>query len=456
MAAKSNSIKDVYEAIKSGQIQGNFTPDSKKFVFKTLLYNSEKKGKLEWTVEVCLKRNDRYVPINDNMFNDKLDGYVAEIFVNSQQVGGKVRESVPTIVESGKNIGKKNETNVLTQAFKEAFSLYNKQLKKTSIRTGDNRPPPMLVQWIDSSNDSILTKKDFEKGVTLQRKYNGVRYITYLDDDGTVIQYSRTGAEYHPAEYLTDELLQLLTDLPNTDLGRPYLDGELYMHGKSLSYISGQARRENNKDVLHYYVFDIFFPDSNVKSRDRQKYLDLLFEKHTTLKFIKRVENFQVHNMEQIDKLTKQFIKEGYEGSIARKDDKEYKYSINNYHSSNLVKIKPVFSEEFKVVGFTDGKKGKDVGKIIWICEVNDKKDPNDTLFTVVPNMSLEDRATLFKCLQNIVLFDKYIKNKLITLEFAELSSKTGKPLQAKAIAFRTYEDKYDPIKKIFKDCGII
>jgi ATP-dependent DNA ligase len=461
MAARASVIKDVFDAIRTDVIPGSFSPDRKKFVFKTLMYTSEKKGLLEWTIEVCLKKGTKYVPIDDDMFHAKLDDhYTSEYIVTSQQVGGKIRDSVPTIINTGKNIGKKNETNVLCQAFKDAFSLYTKQLKRTSIRTGDNRPPPMLVQWINSSTSSTLTSEDFKKGITLQKKYNGVRYVTYYN--GQVVQYSRTGAEYHPAKYLTDELTKLLTNTPSS-YSNPYLDGELYMHGKSLAYISGQARREDNKEPLYYYVFDVFFPDFDsdsdstpVKSRDRQKYLDELFSMNPGLKYIKRVENYKVTNMDQINKLTDQFIKEGYEGSIARKDELEYKYSINNYHSSNIVKIKPIFSEEFKVVGFIGGKKGKDVGKIIWVCEVNDKKDPNDTLFTVVPNMSLEDRSTLFKCLQESSLFDKHIKNKLLTLEYAELSSKTGKPLQAKAIAFRTYEDKNDPIKKIFKDCDII
>ena len=193
-------------------------------------------------------------------------------------------------------------------------------------------------------------------------------------------------------------------------------------------------------------------------SKYRQQYLDDLIQRLT---YIKRVENFVVGSLSELNKLAESFIKDGFEGAIARRDNKEYKYSFNNYHSSNVLKIKPIYSDEFKVVGFTEGKKGKDVGKIIWLCEVEHPKDPSDATFTVVPNLSLQDRETLFKCLSQMAdkkrtLFDKYIKGLPLTLEYSEISAKTGKPLQAKAIAFRTYESGEDPIKKVFKDCGII
>ena len=252
----------------------------------------------------------------------------------------------------------------------------------------------------------------------------------------------------------------------NDNNNKLYLDGELYLHNKSLSYISGQARKQNDKDLLNYYVFDIFFPyaiskNYNMESIYRQEYLTDLFKLNDNLLYVKRVENFKVKNSKEIDNLTKKFVEEGYEGSIARKDTKPYEYSYNNYHSSNLLKIKPIYSDEFKVVGFTEGKKGKDKGKLIWICEVNNIIDPNDTIFNVVPNLSLESREKLFNYLSekihlNETRFDKIVKGLPITIEYSEISKKTNKPLQAKAIVFRTYESLNDPIMKLYKDSEII
>lgn len=478
MAAKSINIENTLLAIKTGIIPGLFTSDYKKFVFPVIRYTNERKDLLEWCIEIKLKKGDKYVAIDEKMLEPlyKLsETYTAEIMVYSQQVGGKVRKTVPTIVEIGKNIGKKNETNILTQAFRDALSLYNKQLKKTNNGC-DEKPPPMLIQWINDSKSAILIDSDLIN-ITIQKKYNGVRYVTFMDINNNIVQYSRTGSDYHPNEYLENELTKMLSNTPVFEIGKygimtqeeldtykyakVYLDGELYMHGKSLSYISGQARKENNKEELQYYIFDVFFPYAisekyNMASKHRQEFLSDLFHKNKYT-YLKQVQNYKVKTLTELNELVNLFIKEGYEGAVARKDDKEYKYSFNNYHSSNVLKIKPVYSDEFIVIGYTEGKKGKDVGKIIWLCKVNKIIDPEDAIFTVVPNMSLFDREKLYNCISsNPKLFDLYIKNKPLTLEYSELSQKTGKPLQAKAIAFRTYESNNDPIKKIFKECGII
>lgn len=485
MASKSITIDNTLTAIKTGAIPGCFTTDLKHFIFPSLKYVNERKDLLEWSLDIKLKKDDKYVSIDETMLDTPIfkfnDSYVAEIMVYSQQVGGKIRKSVPTIISTGKNIGKKNETNVLTQAFRDALSLYNKQLKKTNIGSSDEKPPPMLIQWINDSKTSTLTDEDFKNGITLQRKYNGVRYVTYININSSVVQYSRSGSDYHPSESINTELIKLLTNPPIFVLNKygittqeeinvykysnPYIDGELYLHGKSLSYISGQARKESDKEEMNYYIFDVFFPYAisegfHMISKYRQQYLTDLFAS-TKYKYLVRVENVHVKNMEDLNKKTELFIKEGYEGAVARKDAKEYKYSFNNYHSSNAVKIKPIYSKEFRVVDFTEGKKGKDVGKILWICEVDTPKDPNDNTFTVVPNLSLPDREKLFICLSKKVdtkhtRFEKDVKGLYITLEYSELSEKTGKPLQAKAIAFRTYESDSDPMTKVFKDCGII
>lgn len=474
MAAKSVTIDNTLEAIKNGTIKGLFSSDNKEFIFPTIEYSNKRGDKLEWIIKIILKKNDKIVQMNDKMLDnpvDKLDeNYTAEILVISYQVGGKVRKTVPTVVKSGKNIGKKNETNVLTQAFRDALGLYNKKSNNTDIT---KKPPPMLLQWYNDSKTAVL---DFNQGITIQKKYNGVRYVTYLENN-KIIQYSRTGSNYYPASNISNELIELLNvnNLPVMKIGKygiqtedelniylksqPYIDGELYMHGKSLNYISGQARKEKDKDILEYYIFDVFFPEAisngyNMISKYRQEYLDdMIINK---LQFVHKVQNYKVSSFDELNALTESFIKDGFEGAIARKDDKGYEYSYNNYHSSNIIKIKPVYSDEFNVVGFTEGKKGKDVGKIIWICEIPNPKKPKDNTFTVVPNLTLEQREKLYKCLiENDKIFPNKIKGLPMTIEYSELSEKTGKPLQAKAVAFRTYESSNDPIKKIYKECGL-
>lgn len=492
MAATSVNLPNILQAIKNKDIPGKFDKERLTFSFPTIKYKSKVDGSLEWTIQIKLLKTKDYVPILPEYLNQPVyvlsSNYVAEIIVISKQVGGKIRDSVSTKVTEGKNIDKANATNVITQAFKEAYSMYKNKLRKTNVGSNSKKPLPMLLQTLNSSKQATLTDTDFTNGVTVQRKFNGVRYVTYLDNTD-IVQYSRTGKDYYPSDNLVSELLQLLTNAPEVKIGKygiqtseeeqaykqtiPYLDGEFYKHGKSLAYISGQARKETDKDDLDYYVFDIFFPIAieqgyNMISRYRQEYLTDLFKisKMSRLKHIIRVENFKVKDMHEINELYNRFIKEGYEGAIARKDDQGYKYSFNNYHSPNVLKIKPFYSSEFKIVDFTSGKKGKDANKIIWKCEIENPVDVNDRTFTVVPNLSLENREKLFMCLSKYVdhktnLFEKYVKGLMLTVEYAEISPKTGKPLQPKGVAIRSYESsigssKEDPIKELYRICNIV
>jgi hypothetical protein len=250
----------------------------------------------------------------------------------------------------------------------------------------------------------------------------------------------------------------------------PYLAGELYLHGKPLNWISGQARRGDDEGLLELHVFDAFFPYAkavghDMESRHRQAYLDAFFAAAApgARPHVARVENFRAASAAEMEALAARFLTEGYEGAIARKDRAGYQYSYQGYHSPNLVKIKPKHDAEFPVVGFTQGRRGKDVGAVIWECEVPDPVDPRDRTFTVVPkDMTYAQRYALFTCLgaavegpggEKMTRFERDIKGLPLTVEFPELSAKTGKPLQAKALAFRTYENGPDPVKALFDEC---
>jgi hypothetical protein len=500
MAATAVTISDTKQSILDGTINGAFNENRTIFRFKDIKYTVSSGKVNNWTLLILLSNaEDINIPIIDDMLdrnvNDELIGCKAIIQTESGQEGGKIRKVAPTIITEGKHIGAINETNIVTQAFRDALGLYNKKLKKvatnviaatdtTAVAATDVdaaatkkksktelvatlgphlMPPPMLVQNI---NNNLLKDIDFENGITLQRKLNGVHYITFrtTSSSGTdIIKYSRSGLLY--SEYsmpkITIELetvfnnamgfcsnnekiitsLQKKYNIPDIDLYRgatPYFAGELYKHGIPLNIISGQARKETTTIDLEYHIFDVFFPlaierGHNMISKYRQLFLDNLFqelEKFGLLN-IKRVENIKVHSMDEINELVAEFIKAGYEGGIVRKDNGIYRYSVNNYHSKEVLKIKPTFDDEFPIVGFTQGSKGKDLGALIWICSLKD--DPNTT-FHVVPNMPIEERKQLYKNTSTT----SYI-GKLLTVSYAELSSKKI-PLQPKGVAVRDYE----------------
>jgi hypothetical protein len=537
MASKSVYIRNYAEAHKAGVIPGKFETVSaghRGYVFPEVRSLSSRGAELVWQVAVTARDKDgKDVSLDPEWLGPGAvlpEGVAGVVTTSSYQISkggarGKTRAGgKPTIVKVGKNIGKKNETNPVTQAIRNALGLYNTRLRKsgTSAKkstSGDKEkrtahPPPMLVKRIDSTRDATLTPEDVKKGLTAQTKYNGVRLVSYLGGDESVAMYSRTKLDYPGFTHIRDQLASNLIDPPPVPValiqpppscGGPkhspedlkkyqevysgdslHLDGEIYSHGKSLQWISGQARREDDESNLDYIVFDCFFPAAKAAGHDmasanRQKYLDLFFDaaakkgEEYTLKNVKRAPNFPVEKLEDVYTLRDTFLKQGYEGAIVRKDCEGYRYSYNNYHSSNLVKVKPVFDSEFDIVGYTQGSKGKDVGALIWICEVGPQhvKNPKDKTFNVVPkDMSYEDRYLIYRCLGETVdntpeavkkggpakltRFERDFKGRPLTVEYPERSTKTGKPTQAKALTIRTYEGDLtqDPLKRLYTECG--
>lgn len=378
-------------------------------------------------------------------------------------------------------------------------------LSKTNLAAGPPscaaaaRPPPMLVKKLGETRDATLAPADFARGITVQRKYNGVRAPAFLArpaDGGpaAVCLYSRTRGEYPGSTNIRAELEALLAAAPPVPAelragagpeaaalyGAPgagvYLDGEIYKHGESLRWISGQARREDDEQSLDYVVYDCFFPGPKAAGHDmpsaaRQKYLDLFFA-GAAARHVRRAENFRAASLAEAEALRDRFLAEGYEGAIARKDAAGYRYSPNNYHSANLVKLKPVRDAEFAVVGYTQGARGKDVGAVIWVCEVDaaHARDPADRTFTVVPKgMTYDERYAVHRCLGERVpddrpgaapgatatRFERDFRGRLLTVEYPERSTKTGKPTQAKSLAFRTYEGgpALDPVRRLYTEC---
>jgi hypothetical protein len=247
------------------EIPGALSPDRKQWDFPPIESINSHKKKMFWRIYVrCFTATElgdktaksitNFLPIEDSYFDSKpMNLIYAWINVDSGIEGGKIKDSVPTIIKVGKNIGKVSATNIWTQALRDAYSIYNKQLRKSTLSAKTTSTtelfPPMLAQVLKAQK--VPPKISVDSPVFVQRKYNGVRTIATLECGGTedqptysVILYSRRKNTYPGFIYLKEELLPLLTFY--WEAGRKlYLDGEIYKHGELLQNISGFARRED-------------------------------------------------------------------------------------------------------------------------------------------------------------------------------------------------------------------
>lgn len=442
------------------------------YEFPTLYHNSATGKVRQWTIFVRLiksasKLNSKepnwnllsedQVPIKQQYLEDDAElpsGILSQVWTESGFINMKITRSAASYPEI-KNKGKKNERNVLHQALVQARGDYLKKLRaggKPDIPNHNTKVTKKYFPMLARNYKDLGSKLVYP--VYVQPKLDGLRCLIYLDKNPAehkdhsditeqdVILYTRDKLEFpinHTTKLLKSSLLQTLIDNYDEKKGGSiYLDGELYKHGVSLQKINSMMRKEDlthsTKNFIEYNLFDLFYPDIDQTFEERNVLLQKI---HSTLdndakKIVQLVPTELAKSRDVEDSLFAKNLKSGYEGSIIRDKDGIYaKGSIKSstIRSKALLKRKPVFDEEFEVVGFTQGTKGKDVGALIWICSTK-----NDIEFNVVPNMTYEERYALYKeCLKK---FDTKYKNRMLTVEFRGLSDDKV-PQHAKAIGFR-------------------
>jgi hypothetical protein len=437
---------------------------------------------------------EKQIPIQDEHFDmgQKIStSTCAEAWVETGIETGKITRSAPTYITEPVNEGKSNERNVFQQALIYARSQWLKRKEKgnsetkdtdektdvkdsntdetktTSDKTGKTKSATGKKKELSKKTKAVpnanvmyfpmLAKpfKDGEKHLVyplyVQPKLDGVRCLVYLakKDGGVenVVAYTRTKKPFPSVDYLKEILYPYLNDLYDTEKNQSiYLDGELYKHGKRLQDISGDSRNEatdtseENTNRNEYHVYDCFYPlelDTVFISRHEQ--LVALYEalSDEDAKVIKQVPTYKVSSYEEAEKKFDKFVSMGYEGAILRNEAGPYLGNSQKtgafLRSKDLVKMKQRFSDEYKCVGYTEGKRGKDKGAVIWICETTD-----GVQFNVTPkDTTYAERYRLFQeCEED---FDGLFKDRMLTVEYEDLSS-DNVPLRAKALTFRDYE----------------
>jgi DNA ligase 1 len=378
-----------------------------------------------------------------NITNDMLDSkntidtnYKIMFSKTHGQKDGKM-VTTETRISKGKNLSKANRTNALTQAISEAEKLYNKNAKKKEYH--ESRALPILFTRIKTLN--VLNGEYY-----VSPKLNGINALAHYVKDGNayhVDMHSRTSLKEHSFETpIRDELKEIFTVYPDI-----YLNGELYKHGLPLQDIASIVNSEEKDTTINLYLFDVFNLDDEEKTQSGININSPFKERYKILQDIKKiiVDKKLVHihvvpyiitdSIPEIEQMYKDCIESrGYEGIVIRDPNNVYQSGIR---SKRDFKYKPLYSEEFTIVGYTAGKKGISADAIIWICETKQGKT-----FKVVPNGTNEERKKLYlETKTNKEKFDKkYVNGKTkLTVEFATYSSDKI-PTQPKGIVIRNYD----------------
>ncbi len=287
------------------------------------------------------------------------------IIVNFGQVDGKIQRT-EEIIKDGKNAGRANATTPEQQALAEATAKWEGKIKKGYVE--DVSRAEAGEKDIDGGYDCMLAHKFADHGHKIkypaytQPKLNGHRCLATIDN-GVAKLWSRTRKPITSCPHIVEELQRIFST------GYHEIDGELYNHAykdnfEELASLIRQETPAANCTEVQYHVYDKPSKDGFAK-----RYETLYGNIHGyelvngMCNYVIKTNTISVKDDDAMMIAFEHFLKQGYEGGMARNADGEYQ----GKRSYNLQKIKEFQDAEFKIVGIEEGRGGY-AGCGIFIC----------------------------------------------------------------------------------------
>lgn len=381
-------------------------------------------------------------------------GYVAALYGHTGQDGGKTLVSAPTYVATGKNLGKKNATNIVQQAISDGQSKWNLNARKKGyvILSSDSvtelgtvqadRPKAMALHSLPPQPESgafdISGTKFFTEGrqMYMSIKYDGNR----LSAAGT--RRSSSKSEYdidlwgrpgdtppNPLTHIRTQLVEFMkVNMPDA-IDKIILDGEIWSPGMEHQLIHGIfSNVAAPSGGLKFMVFDTMIPDMQFDAR-YAKLLSWFSKAPEKYPDIVLVIETLTSKSQEIEKFYKAALAAGHEGVVLRDPKGLYEMGTRKeIRSKAVVKLKPVMDAEFEITGFKSGE-GRDAGSIIWILKTAAGKE-----FSARPAETLEERQALY--LSVLANFETKYRGKMLRIAFGNLTS-DGIPRFPRVIGIR-------------------
>jgi DNA ligase-1 len=280
-----------------------------------------------------------------------------------------------------KNIGKSNETTGAEQAILEMESKIKSKLDEGYFETIDEALNnevilPMLAKDFKKESKNIDWTNAFE-----EPKFDGMRCLAVINNNSVKL-LSRAGLEITTLGHINEALSIISKSIDNTII----LDGEIYsmeLGGFQDQMKAVKKYREGITEKLNFNVYDII---NDASFHVRNNMIKWVFDEY---KFdidspIKRVERYKT-SKEEFPKYHKQFIEEGFEGTMVRWGDEGYKMDAR---SKNLLKYKDFIDIVAEVIDVIPSDARPTQG--IVVCRLD-----NGGEFKATPKMSHEDREEL-------------------------------------------------------------
>jgi DNA ligase-1 len=284
-----------------------------------------------------------------------------------------------------------------------AFKTDSKGNRKPQLAKDPRGKIPNTISEEEARKIIISQIEKITKGKKgyMSKKLDGVRITGRIEDD-LKLTSSRGGKDYNAisvkmmADPCIDAFFEKYPDYQ--------LDGEIYVHGKTLDEISGHTRKkewvESRHADLQFWIFDIIANDLTFEER-----LKILREIQPETDSVVIVEHVEVNSVDEIMALHDKWFAMGFEGGIWREASADYKEGKD----ARMIKIKLMQDAEFEIVGATEGLRPEDMVFVM--------KTENGLIFEAKPVGSVVTRIAY---LENI---NEHIGKKA-TIKFFHLSPK--------------------------------
>lgn len=323
---------------------------------------------MDYNISKTLYKKDTKGKIRFLTLSSK-DGAICQ---SSGIIGGKSIDR--SKMAKAKNIGKSNETSIEEQAKIEIEAKIVKKYKEGYFDTIVEAETtevikPMLAQVYEDRVDEITFD---ENNVYVQPKLDGMRCLE--KEDG---KFSRDGG-------IISNVNHIVFDRRGRKI---IIDGELYVHGESfqtnMKYV--KKYREGLTEKIQLWAYDII---SNQPFVTRKTTLDSL---SPDLINIKLVPTFKVNSISEIKKYHKQFLAEGYEGTMVRWGNEGYEQGKRSKH---LLKFKDFHDLACEITDVLPSDADPEIGVVE--CKVPmPKGSDNSGIFRCGMKFSHEERKEI-------------------------------------------------------------
>jgi len=379
-------------------------------IFPKLFSTSSTGAQRYWIIKVIKNKDD-----------------TATIIREYGQINGKAQFAETLITEG------KSKQNAYEQAIFNANSLWKDQIDKK----GYHEEKQILISLKKKSNDHEELKIDDIKMLPMLAKQyedqkNHVVFPCYVQPKLDGIRYTARNLTSEIEFRTRNDKIKPFFDHVRNDISKLklpsdiILDGEFYSFNpnvpfKNLNGYCNMTKFDKYSAIpddlilsVHYYIFDCYFINNPLMPyEDRYNYLENLLSddnlQTNNLKYLHLVKCEEIKSHKEINEWHDKYVAEGYEGIMIR--NKAGKYILKN-RSSDLLKLKNFYDEEYEIVSANAPVTGKDKGAIIFTL-----KTTEGNTFTCRPRGTIDDRIADFK---DYLKHPKNYIGKLYTVRFQE------------------------------------